>query len=210
MQKADTSPSNSNESRDTLTSDMDRAEEAEFLKSEQSDDDDACTTSEPTTFTKRMKRIGISQMLIAITCVAISIPLIIEVDKRSAGSGIWCSIFFATMGGLNFTFADKLKSFKAMLTFSATSLYFGVLMLCVELIEFSIPATATTKTNTTALVLHVVLCSLALSEILLTILAIIICYKENKVKCRKNLTKSFVKPKYEVDRRSSDFLFSGF
>nr|XP_002127774.1 uncharacterized protein LOC100179925 [Ciona intestinalis] len=202
MQDNDGSQSGTSISVDSLGTDSDQHREDLILKDEKYVDDDVPVTSEPSLFCRRMKRIGVCQLLIALACITISIPLTIEVDRRSAGSGIWCPIFFATMGGLNVSSAGKLKSIKVMWSFAITSIYFAGLMLCVELIELSITVGEQSTILTVGLVLHSILVMLASCVILLTILSIIICYRENKAYGKQNKFNKY------NDRRSSEILYS--
>nr|CAB3262487.1 uncharacterized protein LOC100179925 [Phallusia mammillata] len=126
----------------------------------------------------KMRKIGITQLVIALLCIVISIPLTVEIHRSSAGSGIWCSAFFILMSGLNFTSSNMTRPFRVMVAFAATSVYFGVLMLAVESVELAM-LISDEADNPSAICLHIVLCMFALTEIVLTIMGAVLCKRES-------------------------------
>ncbi|CAK8686482.1 unnamed protein product [Clavelina lepadiformis] len=151
-----------------------------------------CGSRDP--HSRRMKRIGLAQTIVASICISIAIPLTVEFHRASAGSGIWCPVFFFLMGGLNYTSASKQRPFVVMMWFGITCTYFALLMLAVEAIELK--SLLVEKYMLLAVCLHFVLCAMSGTEVMLTIAGIWFCRqasldpKEEKTKTLEELPSS--------------------
>nr|XP_039266007.1 uncharacterized protein LOC120341540 [Styela clava]XP_039266008.1 uncharacterized protein LOC120341540 [Styela clava] len=125
--------------------------------------------------------LAIAQILFAIMSMCIS-AFVLACKPcetyQSAGSGVWCPVFFLVLGAMCRGNKDDMHSYKIICTFGLVSAYFAILMIVIETIE-CVSAFQDSPQNLISATMHIILFVIAAVEFVL-IVATICLHKRRK------------------------------
>jgi len=152
-----------------------------------------------TLYRVRMQRIGLVQIILAIVCILVTFVITVFEFKESPATGLWCSIIFAAVGGLVHTASKMNRSFRVMVTFGVTNIYFGFLMFFVEFVESGVGYQHKVQLSL-EFTYHVIMCGFAVFQVLLTIFAIYLCRKHDGAQIKQRSYLNFLKREVALEQ----------